>query len=248
MSELQTDLTRSDLLRRAAAPDPTDGATQRLEPADAGWTYVAFAAHTLRAGQGIEHDRHAALRFVHALLGGLQGRHGLIAGLHRFIGLRAGLRGKFDGLSRLLELQRDGRARIIVCLNPKRNELADWIRARARFRKVKLDVNAVADLADFIGDDLRQIDQELHKLADYAGKERTVTRADVRQLVPATRAANIFELVDALGIGDAPTAGRLMQHALDAAHGDKRGNQIADQALLFARQVVEQLLRLGEGK
>ena len=118
-------------------------------------------------------------------------------------------------LRRLLELQRDGRARVIVCLNPKRNELADWIRARARFRKVKLDANAVADLADFIGDELRQIDQELLKLADYAGNERTITRADVRQLVPATRTANIFELVDALGMGDAPTAGRLMQHALD---------------------------------
>jgi DNA polymerase-3 subunit delta len=119
-------------------------------------------------------------------------------------------------LRRLLELQRDGRARVVVCLNPKRNELADWIRARARFCKVKLDASAVTDLADFIGDDLRQIDQELLKLADYAGKERTITRADVRQLVPATRAANIFELVDALGMGDAPSAGRLMQHALDA--------------------------------
>ena len=119
-------------------------------------------------------------------------------------------------LRRLLELQRDGHARVVVCLNPKRNELADWIRARARFRKVKLDASAVTDLADFIGDDLRQIDQELLKLADYAGKERTITRADVRQLVPATRAANIFELVDALGMGDAPSAGRLMQHALDA--------------------------------
>ena len=33
--------------------------------------------------------------------------------------------------------------------------------------------------------------------------------------MPATRAANIFEFVDALGMGDAATAGRLMQRALD---------------------------------
>lgn len=117
---------------------------------------------------------------------------------------------------RLLELQRAGRARLIACPKPRRNELPDWIRARARLRQVKLDANALADLADFIGDDLRQLDQELIKLADYAGYERTATRADVRRLVPATRAANIFELVDALGLGDAPTAGRLLQHALDA--------------------------------
>ena len=31
----------------------------------------------------------------------------------------------------------------------------------------------------------------------------------------ATRAASVFELVDALGLGDAPSAGRLLQHALD---------------------------------
>lgn len=118
-------------------------------------------------------------------------------------------------LRHLLELQHTGHARIVACLKPRRNELPDWIRARARLRKVKLDQSALADLADFVGDDLRQLDQELIKLADYAGKERTVTRADVRRLVPATRTANIFEMMDALGLGDAPTAGRLMQHALD---------------------------------
>ena len=119
-------------------------------------------------------------------------------------------------LRRLLELQRDGRARLIVCLKPRRNELPDWIRARARLRQVKLDANALADLTDFIGDELRQVDQELIKLADYAGRERTVTRAMCAGWCRPRAPANIFELVDALGLGDAPTAGRLMQHALDS--------------------------------
>ena len=44
---------------------------------------------------------------------------------------------------------------------------------------------------------------------------RSVTRADVRRLVPATRAANVFDLVEALGSGNLPVAGRLLQHALD---------------------------------
>ncbi|MGC8781963.1 MAG: DNA polymerase III subunit delta, partial [Anaerolineae bacterium] len=118
-------------------------------------------------------------------------------------------------LRRLLELQREGRSRIILCVPPKHTELADWIRARARLRGVQLDANALADLADCIGDDLRQLDQELIKLADYVGGSRPATRADVRRLVPATRAANIFELVEALGQEDAVTAGRLLHHALD---------------------------------
>ncbi len=118
-------------------------------------------------------------------------------------------------LRRLMELQGEGKAKVILCAKPRRNELPDWIRARARLRKVKLDLSAVADLADFVGDELRQLDQELLKLADYAGDGRTITRADVRRLVPATRTASVFELADALGMGDAPTSARLMQHALD---------------------------------
>jgi DNA polymerase III subunit delta len=122
--------------------------------------------------------------------------------------------GSGPGLRRLQELARGGRAKIILCERPRKNDLPDWIRERARLRKVKLDGAAINDLAEFVGDELRQVDQELIKLADYAGG-RTVTREDVRRLVAATRAASVFELVDALGLGDAPVAGRLMQHTLD---------------------------------
>lgn len=118
------------------------------------------------------------------------------------------------GLRKVQELARSGQARIILCEKPRKNDLPDWIRARARLRGVKLDAGAVQDLAEFIGDDLRLIDQELMKLGDYAAG-RAVTRDDVRALVPATRAANVFELVDALGSGDGPTAGRRMHHALN---------------------------------
>ena len=39
----------SELLRRPGPPGP-DGATIRLEPADAGWSYIGFATHRLVAG------------------------------------------------------------------------------------------------------------------------------------------------------------------------------------------------------
>jgi DNA polymerase-3 subunit delta len=59
------------------------------------------------------------------------------------------------------------------------------------------------------------LDQELIKLADYAAGGKEVNSADVRRLVPATRTASVFELVDALGSGNMPAAGKLMQHVLD---------------------------------
>ncbi len=117
-------------------------------------------------------------------------------------------------LRRLQELAREERARVVLCEKPRKNDLPEWIRSRARLHGVKLDPAAVADLAEFVGDELRQLDQELIKLADY-GAGRTITREEVRRLVAATRAANVFELVDALGLGDAPTAGRVLKHALD---------------------------------
>jgi len=118
-------------------------------------------------------------------------------------------------LRHIQELVRTSRAKIVTCEKPRKNELPDWIRERARLRHVKLDPTAVADLTEFVGDELRQLDQELIKLADYA-PDRTITREDVRRLVSATRAASVFEMVDALGLGEASTAGRLMKHALDA--------------------------------
>ena len=115
---------------------------------------------------------------------------------------------------RLQELARTNQAKIMTCEKLRRNEVPDWIRQRAALRRVKLDAGAIADLAEFVGDELRQLDQELIKLADYA-PHRTITREDVRRLVPATRAASVFEMADALGMGDGATAGKLMRHALD---------------------------------
>jgi DNA polymerase-3 subunit delta len=118
-------------------------------------------------------------------------------------------------LRRLLELQQDGRARIITCTKPKKADLPAWIRTRAKLHKVRLDVTAIADLTEFVGDDLRQLDQELIKLGDYAGGGKEISSADVRRLVVATRTASVFDLVDALGAGNMPAAGKLMQHVLD---------------------------------
>jgi 5-deoxy-glucuronate isomerase len=42
------------LLRRARPPDPGDGATQLVTPANAAWDWIGFSAHRLAPGQGFE--------------------------------------------------------------------------------------------------------------------------------------------------------------------------------------------------
>jgi 5-deoxy-glucuronate isomerase len=83
---------RTQLLRRTRPPDPTDGATQRLTAADAGWDWIAFAAHRLRPGQRI--DRAADGQEVGVVV--LEGSASVTAGDRRFgsLGTRTSV---FDG-------------------------------------------------------------------------------------------------------------------------------------------------------
>ena len=88
-------------------------------------------------------------------------------------------------------------------------DVVDWVRKRARLIGVDLDEGAVRELAALGGTDLRRLDSELRKLADYAAG-RAVTRLDVRELV-ASRDIAVWSLLDGL-------AERRLDKALAALH------------------------------
>jgi DNA polymerase-3 subunit delta len=75
-------------------------------------------------------------------------------------------------------------------------DVVDWVRKRAKLIGVDLDEGAVRELASLGGTDLRRLDSELRKLADYAAG-RNVSRADVRELVVGRDVA-IWSLLDGL--------------------------------------------------
>ncbi|MBC7236097.1 MAG: DNA polymerase III subunit delta, partial [Chloroflexi bacterium] len=83
---------------------------------------------------------------------------------------------------------------------PAADELPGWITGRARQKGVDIPRRAASLLASFIGDDLRALDLELEKLAAYVNYARPIELEDVQALVSATQEANIFNLVDALGL------------------------------------------------
>ncbi len=70
-------------------------------------------------------------------------------------------------------------------------------------------------LADFVGPNLRQLDNELEKLAVFASG-RAITAADVRLLVSDASEAMIWDLTDALSQRNAKQA-MLALHALRRA-------------------------------
>jgi DNA polymerase-3 subunit delta len=75
-------------------------------------------------------------------------------------------------------------------------DVVDWVRKRAKLVGVDMDEGAVRELASLGGTDLRRLDSELHKLADYAAG-RSVSRADVRELVVGRDIA-VWSLLDGL--------------------------------------------------
>jgi DNA polymerase III subunit delta len=79
---------------------------------------------------------------------------------------------------------------------PRVDDVAGWVRKRARALDVDLDETAVRELAFLGGDDLRRLDNEIRKLGAFS-PGRAVTRADVREVVIG-REQSVWSLLDAL--------------------------------------------------
>lgn len=94
---------------------------------------------------------------------------------------------------------------------PKGAALESWINKRAQSISVKITPEAVTLLANYIGNQLRMLANELDKLAMYAGERHLIDADDVRLLSAQVQEARIFDLTDAL-------AQRNRQQALTLLH------------------------------
>jgi DNA polymerase-3 subunit delta len=99
--------------------------------------------------------------------------------------------------------------------SPRDGDLPGWIQRRARAKGGTLSHEATTMLADLVGNDLRQLDQEIEKILVYAG-DRLVTTEDVQMLVSRARETSIFDLVDCVGRRETDRALRLLHRLLDA--------------------------------
>ncbi|HEY3059615.1 MAG TPA: DNA polymerase III subunit delta [Chloroflexota bacterium] len=88
------------------------------------------------------------------------------------------------------------RGRALVREFPRVQDVAGWVRGRARQLEIDLDESAVRELSLLGGADLRRLDSEIRKLGAFAAG-RTVTRADVHELVVG-RDINVWALLDGL--------------------------------------------------
>lgn len=92
----------------------------------------------------------------------------------------------------------DQYGKAIQSTQPKGTQLNRWIANRAKGLEVKITPDASALLANFIGNQLRLLANELNKLATYVGPGGTITATEVRTLSAQVQEARIFDLTDAL--------------------------------------------------
>ena len=98
---------------------------------------------------------------------------------------------------------------------PEKGALERWIRERVGKKGGETEPAAGRELATFVGNDLRLLDQEIEKLVTYTAGRRPITVDDVHTLVPYTQEASVFDMVDAVGRRDGRTALTLLHRMLD---------------------------------
>jgi len=95
-------------------------------------------------------------------------------------------------------------------------EINNWIVKKLAEKKYKIEKQALSLLSSLVGNDTRQLSQELGKLMALKHKEKIITEEDVKSLVKAQLNTNIFTLTDALARKDLKTAQKIIKNITDS--------------------------------
>jgi DNA polymerase III subunit delta len=123
------------------------------------------------------------------------------------------LAGRIDGRLKFIQaLRKGGYLHEFVPLRDW--QLADWLAAEARRRRLRLDPEAARALAEAAGPDLGRLALCLEQVALHAGPDAPITPLDVEAIVPESRARGVFELTKAIGSGQPERALDLLGNLL----------------------------------
>jgi DNA polymerase-3 subunit delta len=104
----------------------------------------------------------------------------------------------------------------IVCKTPAAQKLPEWCGQWCADQHGKaLSAPAARLLIDLVGTDMGLLDQEMAKLAIYAGNNSRIDTADVDQLVGQSRIENTWKIFDLIGAGQTGAALTLLDRLLD---------------------------------
>jgi len=104
----------------------------------------------------------------------------------------------------------------IQCAAPPLYKLAQWcVEWSASQHQKTLTQPAARLLVDLVGAEMGQLDQELLKLAIFVGADPKIDLEDVDKLVGNSRAADIWKIFDAIGLGHGDEAIKIIDRLFD---------------------------------
>lgn len=92
------------------------------------------------------------------------------------------------------------------------NQVPGWISSYTSVKGFKINPEAAALMADYIGADLSKLSNELEKLFINLGQQKNITLEDVREQIGISKNFDVFELQSALGLRDFKRAAMIIQY------------------------------------
>jgi len=104
----------------------------------------------------------------------------------------------------------------IVCKSPKEELLPEWCSswAKSAFQK-KLSKPTAGFLVQRVGPSMGLLAQEIEKVAVAIGSQTEITEADIERLVGRSREASVFDIMDAVGMGQPAKAFAVLHRLFD---------------------------------
>ncbi|UCE19147.1 MAG: DNA polymerase III subunit delta [Gemmatimonadota bacterium] len=78
------------------------------------------------------------------------------------------------------------------------NEIPTWIRKRVQARGMQISQDALVVLQNYVGSNLRELANEIDKLAVYTDERTTIDRKDVETVVGITKSNSVFDFAGAV--------------------------------------------------
>ena len=120
-------------------------------------------------------------------------------------------------------------------------DMPEWIRKHARESGGRFTPPAAGALAPLVGNDTRLAHQEIVKLLTYVNYERPVEREDVDAVTALPGEADIFKMVDALGMQNGKQALSMLHRLLEVQDAQSIFLMVVRQfrLLLLASEILE---------
>lgn len=125
---------------------------------------------------------------------------------------------------------------------PRLRDMPRWIVDEAIRQGGKIEPAAANRLAEMVGENTRQAAMEITKLLTYVNFAHPIGLEDVEAASIVTAQASVFDMVDALGMGDGRRAQKLLRQLLEDDEPFSIFGMIVRQfrLLLIAREVMDE--------